>query len=55
MSVGTRIPRDVHITVLPRDVVEVVPQYEGFDYVVVEDQILIVDPDTLEIVAVISA
>jgi Protein of unknown function (DUF1236) len=55
VSVGTKIPRDVHITVLPRDVVEVVPQYEGFDYVVVEDQILIIDPDTLEIVAVISA
>jgi hypothetical protein len=55
VSVGTKIPRDVHITVLPRDVVQVVPQYEGYDYVVVEDQILIIDPDTLEIVAVIEA
>ena len=36
-----------------QDVVEIVPQYEGFDYVVVGDEILIIDPDSLEIVAII--
>jgi Protein of unknown function (DUF1236) len=55
VSVGAKIPGDVHITVLPADVVEIVPQYEGFDYVMVGDQILIIDPNTLEIVAVIAA
>jgi hypothetical protein len=55
VSVGARVPRDVHFEVLPRDVVEIVPQYEGFDYVVVGDNILIIDPDSLEIVAVIQA
>jgi hypothetical protein len=55
VSVGTRVPRDVHVEVLPEDVVEIVPQYEGFDYVVVGDNILIIDPDSLEIVAVIQA
>jgi hypothetical protein len=34
--------------------VEIVPQYEGFDYIVVGDQILIVDPDSLAIVAIIE-
>jgi len=55
VSVGARVPRDVHVEVLPEDVVEIVPQYEGFDYVVVGDNILIIDPDSLEIVAVIQA
>lgn len=54
VAVGAIVPRDVHIEVLPEDVVAVVPQYEGFDYVVVGDQILIVDPDSLAIVAVIE-
>jgi hypothetical protein len=35
-------------------VVQIVPQYEGFDYIVVGSQILIVDPDSMEIVAVIE-
>ena len=54
ISVGVAIPRDVHVEVLPEDVVEVVPQYEGYDYIVVRDEILIIDPDSLEIVAIIA-
>jgi hypothetical protein len=49
------VPRSVRIEVLPADIVEVVPQYEGFDYVVVGDEILIIDPNTTEIVAIIPA
>jgi hypothetical protein len=41
--------------VLPQDIVEVVPQFEGFDYIIVGDNILIIDPDTLEIVDIIPA
>jgi hypothetical protein len=55
VSVGARVPRNVHIVVIPEDVVEIVPQYEGFDYVMVGDEILIIDPESLEIVAVIEA
>jgi hypothetical protein len=55
VSVGATVPRSVHVEVLPEDVVEIVPQYEGFDYIVVGDEILIVDPDTLAIVAIIPA
>ncbi len=47
ISVGVTVPRDVHVEVLPEDVVEVVPQYEGYDYIVVNDEILIIDPDSL--------
>jgi hypothetical protein len=53
VAVGVAVPRSVHVEVLPADVVEVVPEYEGFDYVVVGDNILIIDPDSMEIVAVI--
>jgi Protein of unknown function (DUF1236) len=55
ISVGTRIPRDVHFVVLPEEIVRIVPQYRGFDYFLVEDEIVIVDPRTLEIVAIIPA
>jgi hypothetical protein len=55
VTVGAMVPRSVHVEVLPSDIVAIVPQYEGFDYIVVGDEILIVDPDTMEIVAVIPA
>jgi hypothetical protein len=55
ISVGTAVPRDVRVEVLPADIVEIVPEYRGFDYVVVGDQILIIDPNTMEIVAIIPA
>jgi uncharacterized protein DUF1236 len=55
VSVGTRIPRSVHFVTLPSEIVQIVPQYRGFDYFLVEDEIVIVDPDTLEIVAIIPA
>jgi Protein of unknown function (DUF1236) len=55
ISVGTAVPRSVHVEVIPEDVVAVVPEYEGFDYVIVGDQILIIDPNDMTIVAVISA
>jgi hypothetical protein len=55
VSVGAMVPRSVHIEVLPEDVVEIVPQYQGFDYIVVGDEILIVDPNTLAIVDIIPA
>jgi hypothetical protein len=55
ITVGARVPRDVHFAVLPEDIVTIVPEYRGFDYVLVGDSILIIDPATLEIVAVIPA
>jgi Protein of unknown function (DUF1236) len=45
----------VHFVVLPEEIVRIVPQYRGFDYFLVEDEIVIVDPRTLEIVAIIPA
>jgi hypothetical protein len=53
ITVGAKVPRDVHVAALPEDIVTIVPEYRGFDYIVVGDNILIVDPVTLEIVAII--
>jgi len=55
VSVGTRIPRSVHIVVLPEEIVLLIPEYRGYDYFLIGDEIVIVDPRTLEIVAIIPA
>jgi hypothetical protein len=55
IRVGVAVPRAVHVAVLPPEVVTIVPEYRGFEYVVVGDQLLIIDPNTLEIVAILPA
>jgi hypothetical protein len=55
IRVGERVPRTIRFYPLPTDVVEIVPEYSGYDYVLVGDEILIIDPNTLEIVAVLPA
>ena len=55
IRVGAAVPRTVHIAVLPPEVVTIVPEYRGFEYVVVGDQLLIIDPNTLQIVAILPA
>ncbi|HEY8032047.1 MAG TPA: DUF1236 domain-containing protein [Methylocella sp.] len=55
ISVGTRVPDTVTFYDIPETIVEIVPQYRGLRYIVVEDQLVIIDPDTLDIVAVLPA
>jgi Protein of unknown function (DUF1236) len=55
ISVGTRIPRSVRLVVLPASIISVVPAYRSYQYVVVNDQICIVDPNSYEIVEIIAA
>jgi hypothetical protein len=52
---GVRIPRHFHLFGLPPFLVEVVPEYRDYRFFYYEDEIVIVDPVTLEIVAVIPA
>jgi hypothetical protein len=54
-KVGEAIPGTVHLYVLPVSILEYAPQYRGYEYILVGDEILIVDPRTLRIVAVIDA
>jgi len=53
LSVGTVVPRDVRFQPLSPDVVEVMPQYRGYNFFVVRDEIAIVDPATYKIVDVL--
>jgi len=53
LSVGTAVPRDVRLQPLPAEVVEVVPQYRGYDFVLVKEEIVIVEPSSYKIVAVL--
>ena len=53
LSVGTVVPRDVRFQPLPPDIVEVMPQYRGYSFLVVRDEIVIVEPATYKIVDVL--
>ncbi|MEE7460995.1 hypothetical protein MFUR16E_06370 [Methylobacterium fujisawaense] len=55
LAIGTAIPRSVRLHRLPPAIIELVPEYEGYDFVLVRDDIVIIDPDTYEIVDVIPA
>lgn len=55
VSVGTRIPASVHVYPLPVEVIAVYPDWRGYDYILVGDQIVIINPRTHEIVAIVEA
>ena len=53
LTVGTTVPRDVRLQTVPADVVDIVPQYRGYSFFVVRDEIVIVNPSTYQIVTVL--
>lgn len=55
VSVGTRIPADVRLHPLPQEVIVIYPEWRGYDYILVGDQIVIINPRTHEIVAIVEA
>ncbi len=55
LAVGTAIPRSVTLHRLPPAIISIVPEYEGYEFILVRDDIVIIDPDTYEIVDVIPA
>ena len=54
ISVGTRVPRDVQFHTLPAEVVTIYPQWRGYRFIRVREEIVIIDPNTFEIVAIIN-
>src|SRR5262249_18335604 len=52
--VGTRIPRSVRLFAVPVAVLPIFPYYRDYRYVVEDDTICIIDPDTYEIVDVLD-
>ena len=55
VNVGTRIPTSVHVHPLPQQVIVIYPEWRGYDYILVGEQIVIINPRTHEIVAIIEA
>lgn len=55
VNVGTRVPDSVRFYPLPAEVFVIYPEWRGYDYILVGDQILVVDPRTHEIVAILEA
>jgi hypothetical protein len=66
--IGSQVPQSVHFFPLPDEIVRILPQYRGFNYFVisyrtkdpgggdyffVKDELVIIDPKTLEIDAII--
>lgn len=54
ISVGTRVPRTVSFHPLPAEIVTVYPDWRGYEFFLVSEQIIVVNPRTLEIVAVLD-
>ncbi|HEX4329293.1 MAG TPA: DUF1236 domain-containing protein [Burkholderiales bacterium] len=55
VSVGTRVPREEHFYPLPAEVITYYPEWRGYEFIMVNNQIVVVDPRTFEIVAVLDA
>ena len=53
INIGTRLPRSVRLVAVPATIIAIVPEYRSYRYVVVNDQICIVEPNSYEIVEII--
>jgi hypothetical protein len=51
---GTVIPRSVKIVEIPQVIIDIHPDWRRYRYFIVNEQIVIVEPDTLRIVAIVD-
>jgi hypothetical protein len=54
VNVGATIPATVRVQPLPPEIVSLVPEFRGYDYVVVQDEVVIVEPSTHRVVETIG-
>ena len=54
IRVGTVVPRTVRIAPLPPALISIEPEWRGYMYFVYNDEIIVVEPRTLKIIAVIE-
>ena len=55
ISIGSRVPRTVRFHPLPTAVIEVYPEWRGYEYILVGNEILVINPRTYEIVFILEA
>jgi Protein of unknown function (DUF1236) len=53
LNVGAVVPRSERLAVLPEDIVTIAPRFRGYGFLIVKDDIVIVDPQTYRVAAVI--
>ena len=53
VEAGTRVPDDVIFYDAPLEFIDIDPEFSGYKIVVLDDEILVIDPETREIVEVI--
>jgi Protein of unknown function (DUF1236) len=54
VNVGTVVPSSVRVVEVPPTIIKIHPQWKGYRYFVYNDEIIIVEPRTLKIVAVLD-
>ena len=54
VNVGVALPANVRMRSLPPDIVRIAPQYRGYSYTVVQDEIVILEPRTRRVVEVLE-
>jgi hypothetical protein len=54
LSVGVKIPSSIPIAPIPAEIVGIEPRVYSFDYFVSGDKVVIVDPRSLEIAAILT-
>ena len=52
--VGAKVPPSVPLNPLPVEVTGIYPGWSGYDYVMVGEKVLVIDPGTYEIIAIIG-
>jgi Protein of unknown function (DUF1236) len=55
LNVGIVVPRTIVIHPLPPQIVDVEPQWDGYMFFLAGNDLIVVEPDTLRIVAVLPA
>jgi len=53
INVGTVVPRSVKLVTVPATIVEIHPAWRGYVYFIVDEQIIIIEPSSHKIVAVL--
>ncbi|RUP08646.1 DUF1236 domain-containing protein [Hyphomicrobium sp.] len=54
VNIGVALPHSVHLYPVPAEIVTIVPEYRGYEYILLEDnRVAIVDPATFEVVDII--
>jgi hypothetical protein len=54
LSIGTRVPASVHFYPVPARVIEIYPEWRGYDFILVRGEYIILRPGTHEIVYILE-